>query len=96
MADIEREGGLAVSLSKVVRKAKSLLFVRYSNIISIQNNVSGALFQNQSLIGAKEFLSALVLFAGQLILTESDSFPSPCPYRIAFQIFTFWLLAWIF
>ena len=27
------------------------------------------------------------------LLTESDSFPSPCLYRIAFQIFTFWHLA---
>jgi len=33
-ADIEREVGLSVSLSNVVRKAKSLLFVRYSDIIS--------------------------------------------------------------
>jgi hypothetical protein len=56
--------------------------------MSIQNNFSGALFQNQSLIGAKEFLSVLVLFARQLILTESDSFPSASLYRIALQIFT--------
>ena len=67
-ADIEREGDLSVSLSNVVRKAKSLLFVRYSNIVSIQNNHSVALFQNQALIGAKEVLSVLVLFARQLML----------------------------
>jgi hypothetical protein len=62
-ADIEREGGLLVSLSKVARKAKSLLFVRYSNTISTQHNLYGPLFQNQSLIGAKEFLSVLASFA---------------------------------
>jgi len=39
-----------MSFSNVVRRAKSLLFVRYSNIISIQNNLSGVLFQNKSLI----------------------------------------------
>jgi hypothetical protein len=74
MANIEREDGVSVSLSNVVQKAKSLLFVRYSNIISIQNNLSGALFQNQSLIGARGFLSVLVLFARQLILTEVGRF----------------------
>jgi hypothetical protein len=44
-----------MSFSNVVRRAKSLLFVRYSNIISIQNNLSGVLFQNKSLIGARNF-----------------------------------------
>ena len=77
MADIERKDGISVSLSNVVLKAKSLLFVRYRNMISIQNNLSGALFQNQSLIGAKEFLSVLVLFARQLILTVSLIFRRP-------------------
>jgi hypothetical protein len=84
-ADIEREDGISVSLSNVVRKAKNLLFVRYSNIISIQNNLFGPLFQNQSLIGAKEFLSVLVLFVRQLILTElwifHQSASGACFYR---------------
>ena len=31
--------------------------------------------------------------AGERVLTESDSSPSLCLYRIAFQIFTFWHLA---
>ena len=74
-----------MSLFNVVRKAKSLLFVRYSNIISIQHDLSGALFQNQSLIGAKEFLSVLVLFARQLFLTElwifHQSASGACFYR---------------
>jgi hypothetical protein len=30
------------------------------------------------------------------ILTELDSFPSACLYRLAIEIFTFWHLAWIF
>jgi len=81
-----------VSFSNVVRKAKSLLFVRYSNIISIQNNLSGALFQNQFLIGAKEFLSVLFLFARQLILTVFDSHYSGQNYRIEIKIFTCRLL----
>ena len=67
-ADIEREGGLSVSFSIVVRKEKSLLYVRYSNIISTQHNLYGPLFQNQALIRAKELLPVLVLFAKQLIL----------------------------
>jgi hypothetical protein len=39
-----------------------LILYLYYRTISIQNNLPGALFQNQSLIGAKEFLSVLASF----------------------------------
>ena len=51
-----------MNLSNVVRKAKRLLFVRYSNTISTQHNLYGALFQDQALIRAKELLSVLASF----------------------------------
>jgi hypothetical protein len=47
-----------------------LILYLYYRTISIQNNLPDALFQNQSVIGAKEFLSVLALFARQLILTN--------------------------
>ena len=61
-ADIEREYGLSVSFSIVVRKVKSLLFLRYSNIISTQHNLYGPLFQNKAFIGRKDLQSVLASF----------------------------------
>ena len=58
-----------MSLYNLLRKPKSL---QYRNIISTQHNLYGPLFQNQALIGTKELLSLLVLFARQLILTETN------------------------
>jgi hypothetical protein len=45
MSDTEREGGLFVSLSNLVLKAKNLLFVQYNDIISTQHNLWISLFQ---------------------------------------------------
>ena len=45
--DIEREYGLSDSFSIVVRKVKNLLFVRFSNIISIQNNLTTHYFRTR-------------------------------------------------
>jgi len=61
-ADIERKGSLSVNMSNLVLKARSPLFIRYSNIISTQHILYGPLFQNQALIKVNELLSVLASY----------------------------------